>query len=68
MASSVSCTGSASNRVTKWMAVWLECSNFTTPSLCACTGPPLARSDTALVTSRKRAMRPVGGASTTIAS
>ena len=25
------------------MAVWSECSNFTTPSACECTGPPLAK-------------------------
>ena len=68
MASRVSCTGNASSSVTKWMAVWSECSSFTTLSACEYTGPPLARSDTALVTSRKRAIRPVGGASTTTAS
>lgn len=68
MASNVSWTGSASSRVTRWIAVCSECNSLTTPSACECTGPPLARSDTALVTSRKRAIRPVGGASTTIAS
>src|ERR1700727_1981320 len=44
------------------MAVWSECSNFTTPSACECTGPPLAKSDTALVVSRKREIRPVAQA------
>ncbi len=68
MASMVSWMGSASSSVTRWMAVCSECSSRTTPSACECTGPPLARSETALVTSRKRAIRPVGGESTTIAS
>ena len=68
IASNVSCIGSASSSVTRWMAVRSECSTLTTLSACECTGPPLARSETALVTSRKRAMRPVGGESTTIAS
>ena len=44
MASSVSWIGSASSRVTRWMAVRSECSTLTTLSACECTGPPLARS------------------------
>ena len=39
--------GSASSRVTRWMAVRSECSTLTTLSACECTGPPLANSDTA---------------------
>ena len=68
IASMVSWIGRASNSVTKWIAVWSECRSRTTLSAWECTGPPLARSEIAWVTSRNRAIRPVGGASTTTAS
>ncbi len=66
--SSVSCTGISSSSVTRCTAVCGERSTAMTPSDCALIGPTLARPPTSCVMLRKRAIRPVGGASSTTAS
>ena len=67
-ASTVSCTGISSSRVTTCTAVWGERSTAITPSLCDLIGPTLASPATSAVTLRKRVIRPVGGASRITAS
>ena len=67
-ASTVSCTGISSSSVTTCTAVCGERSTAITPSLCVLIGPTLASPATSAVTLRKRAIRPVGGASSTTAS
>ncbi len=68
MPSPVSWTGISSRTVTRWIAVRLERSSVITTSACALIGPTLARPASSLLTLRNWAIRPVGGASSTIAS
>ncbi len=66
--SSVSCTGISSSTVTKWTAVCGERMTPCTVSAWPRMGPTLASPDTSVAMLRKRAIRPVGGASMTTAS
>ena len=66
--SPVSCTGISSSTVTRWIAVRLERSSVITTSACDLIGPTLASPASSVLTLRNWAMRPVGGASSTIAS
>ena len=65
--SSVSCTGISSSVVTKCTAVCGDLITRATVSACVRIGPTLARPETSVLTSRKRLIRPVGGASITTA-
>ena len=68
MPSPVSCTGISSSTVTRWIAVRRERRRVVTVSACDLIGPTLARPASSLLTLRNWAIRPVGGASSTIAS
>src|SRR5205823_879209 len=65
--SRVSCTGISSSVVTKCTAVCGDLITRATVSECVFIGPTLARPETSVLTSRKRLIRPVGGASITTA-
>jgi len=68
MASTVSWTGISSSSVTTCTAVIGERSSAATPSLWVLIGPTRANRAVSAVTLRNRAIRPVGGASSTTAS
>jgi hypothetical protein len=68
IASEVSWTGISSSSVTTCTEVIGERRIAATPSLCVLIGPTLASRAVSAVTFRKRATRPVGGASRTTAS
>ncbi len=67
-ASTVSCTGISSRRVTTCTRVASECSNSVIEPACEWIGPIRANPATSAPTERNRGIRPVGGASRTMAS
>ena len=68
MPSAVSWTGISSSTVTRCTAVRGERNSVITVSACVLIGPTLASPASSLFTLRNWVIRPVGGASSTIAS
>ena len=68
MPSTVSWTGISSSTVTRWTSVFGERNSVITVSACDLIGPTFASPASSPLTLRNWVMRPVGGASSTMAS